>query len=89
MTIVSAFGTRQPLSPGQSLWAIIRDFFSAEASDRVSDKESTQVGTTDQMVKLMEKIDHGYTIDETGEQVSFPSYASTYAKTLIKTGGWV
>ncbi|MEP1207750.1 MAG: hypothetical protein ABJM29_12655 [Rhizobiaceae bacterium] len=89
MTIVTASETRQPRSPGQSLRAVIRDIFSIEASDRVSVNEATKEDTTDQMVQLMEKIDNGFTVDETGEHVTLPSYARAYVKTHVKTDGWV
>ncbi|NKB54457.1 MAG: hypothetical protein GKR97_20000 [Rhizobiaceae bacterium] len=73
---------------GQSLWDLVAGaFWNGMQTPKPADKIEPQTGT-DHMSELLENIEFGYTVQETGEHVVLPRYARTHVKTLIKTGGW-
>lgn len=67
---------------------LIRELFSARAFEKAGQTEIAPDLETDPLADLLEQIDNGYTVEETGEHVNVPGYARAYVRTLVKTGGW-
>jgi hypothetical protein len=88
MTDVAVNDPECHLGLGQSLWNIVRDAFRIGTATQVTAENIAQKNETDHIADLMEKIENGYIVEETGGHARIPRYARAHLKTLAGTGGW-
>ena len=88
MTIATDTDARQFPSTGRFFQNLVRNLFSIDAFERANQEITAPVPAPDPLAHLMEKIDNGYTVEETGEHITLPGHARAYARTLVENGGW-
>lgn len=56
----------------------------------VSVREETLVPASqnNHVAELLEKVDHGYIVEETGERAYIPRFARAWVKSSVSSGGW-
>lgn len=54
-----------------------------------SREHADPASNTDHITELLEKIDQGYLVEETGERAYLPRFARAWVKSSVSSGGWV
>ena len=87
MTNIAIENGNQTLTWGRLLRSVFHFPSDKSAAKREASAPAEEV-LTDQTAELIEKIENGYMIDDTGQLTQFPRLARTHLKTIVKTGGW-
>lgn len=56
--------------------------------ESVRDETPDPTSQTDHIAELLEKIDQGYIVEETGERAYIPRFARAWVKSSVLSGGW-
>ena len=75
------------LAWGRLLPNAFRIGFASPAFERQTTETSSDA-LPDHITGLIEKIENGYVVDDTGELAQLPRFARTHLKTSVRLGGW-
>lgn len=65
-----------------TFWQVVKGFFAADA--RTPKKKG---GEADHASELLDMVENGFIVEETGERAELPQFARTHLKTMIKLKG--
>ena len=89
MTMMTASNSRHHLETGWSLSELVATAMGLRTKGRANGVQSDPDPDADQIAELLEKVDHGYLVEESGERAYIPQFAKAGVKSFISTGGWV
>lgn len=88
MTMTADQNTKDQLGTRWSLSVFASKILGYSVPASVRKVTADPASQTDHVAELLEKVDHGYIVEETGERACIPQFARAWVKSSVLSDDW-